>query len=105
MDSLEKLLEQKKQLEAKIRLAKNRLQREERKKDTRIKILLGAYVKSQPDLYERIIKSDEFNKYLIRENDRAVFNLDILDVKEPPVKTGGAKIAGSFEIQPDSDDL
>lgn len=42
--NLEKLLEQRTQLEARIQQARNREAAEERKRDTRRKILAGAYV-------------------------------------------------------------
>jgi len=75
--SLDKLLVQKKQLEARIHLIKSREKVKERKLDTRRKILIGAAV-------EYCIKSGNFSqdqltailsKGLISTRDRELFNL------------------------------
>lgn len=79
MDNLEKLLEQKKQIEERIKLLKNKKQAEERKKDTRSKIILGAFVKSKPELFQQIAGSEDFKKYVVREHDRALFDLEPTD--------------------------
>lgn len=51
---------------------KQKLKSEERKKDTRKKLLVGAWALTQ--LSEERLK-EKMNKYLTREDDRALFDL------------------------------
>jgi large subunit ribosomal protein L7/L12 len=74
---LELLLEQKSQLEAKIKLEKERELTRGRKNETRRKILVGAY------FIEKFTKSDsleklftELDKFLYKPKDRVLFGLD-----------------------------
>ena len=76
----QKLAQLKAQQEAK--LAKEERQKEQdRKDDTRIKILLGSYLKkkmdSNPDFNSQIL--DELENYLTAERDRKLFGLSPLD--------------------------
>ena len=74
-DSLTKLLEKKQKLEQQISNAKSRLKKVDRAADTRRKILIGAYFLEVK--YKG--KEDELTKmmegFLVRDNDRALFNL------------------------------
>jgi chaperonin cofactor prefoldin len=74
-DSLTKLLERKQRLEQQITNAKSRLKKVDRAADTRRKILIGAYFLEVK--YKG--KEDELTKmmegFLVRDNDRALFNL------------------------------
>jgi large subunit ribosomal protein L7/L12 len=84
--NLEKLLEQQKQIDAKVKLAKNRLAKQDKKDDTRRKILAGAYVleKCQKnENYPDFVK--ELDKFLFRKSDRSLFGLpsrESEDIKE-----------------------
>lgn len=73
---LERLEEQRKKLEARILLTKNKLKSSERKKDTRRKILIGAYYL---DNAVKENKTDDIKsameKFLKRNSDRALFDL------------------------------
>jgi hypothetical protein len=80
-DSLGKLLEKKQKLEQQIASAKALVKKVDRANDTRKKILVGAYfldVKYKD-------KEDELKKlmdgFLVRDNDRALFDLPPKDSK------------------------
>jgi hypothetical protein len=85
--TLEQKIEQQeqklKQLKAQKQLAreKERQKEQDRKDDTRIKILLGSYLKkkmdSNPDFNSQIL--DELENYLTAERDRKLFGLSPLD--------------------------
>jgi len=75
---LEQLLRKQEQLKAQIRQEKNKLNQQERKNDTRRKILLGA-------LMLDMMKKDELNEtkimkrldsFLSKETDRKLFELN-----------------------------
>jgi hypothetical protein len=77
--SLEKLKIQREKINNRIQLAESRLKTSERKKDTRKKILLGAYY------FDQAIKENKtddiksiMDKYLKRNSDRALFDLDLI---------------------------
>jgi len=74
--SLEKLLKQKEQLEARIKMMQTRTQLQSRKDETRRKILAGAYVLKK---YESENKGDEFiqelDQFLFKAGDRILFGL------------------------------
>lgn len=77
--SLEKLRIQREKLNFRIQLAESRLKNSERKKETRRKILIGSYH------LEQAIKDDNLatiklimDKYLKRNSDRVLFDLDLL---------------------------
>jgi hypothetical protein len=69
------------QQEAKLAKEKERQKEQDRKDDTRIKILLGSYLKkkmdSNPDFNSQIL--DELENYLTAERDRKLFGLSPLD--------------------------
>ena len=81
--ALEKLKAQREKINARIQATEARLKTSERKKDTRKKILLGSYYLDQA-LNES--KMDEvkliMDKYLKRNSDRALFNLELLPEAE-----------------------
>ncbi len=77
-EKLARLREKQKTIAAQIQREENRLKKEERKKDTRRKILVGAAV------LHKASKDSEYNKWLIhnlldgfldRTDDRALFGL------------------------------
>ena len=74
---LEKLLQKKKQLEAQIAVVKQREKAEERKKDTRRKILVGSVLMRMVEQGE--LEHDKLQKmldrHLSRAQDRALFGL------------------------------
>jgi septal ring factor EnvC (AmiA/AmiB activator) len=76
-EQLQKLLERKKELEQKIRSIKNRMKAEERKKDTRRKILVGAAVLSaaERDPKFRQWLMNLLDRSLTRPQDRELFDL------------------------------
>ena len=74
---LDRLKEQREKLNSRILLAENKVKSSERKKDTRRKILIGAYY------LDSAIKENKMHevksimeKYLKRNSDRALFDLD-----------------------------
>ena len=77
----QKLKQLKAQQEAKLAKEKERQKEQDRKDDTRIKILLGSYLKkkmdSNPDFNSQIL--DELENYLTAERDRKLFGLAPLD--------------------------
>ena len=77
--SLEKLKIQREKINARIQQAEARLKTTERKKETRKKILLGSYYL---DVATKENKIDEvktiMDKYLKRNSDRALFDLELL---------------------------
>jgi Tfp pilus assembly pilus retraction ATPase PilT len=77
--ALEKLKEQRDKLNARIQQKEARLKTSERKIDTRKKILIGSYFLDNAIKENKIdeIKS-MMDKYLKRNSDRALFNLELL---------------------------
>lgn len=77
----QKLAQLKAQQEAKLAKEKERQKEQDRKDDTRIKILLGSYLKkkmdSNQDFNSQIL--DELENYLTAERDRKLFGLSPLD--------------------------
>lgn len=86
-DRLAKLEQQRQQIHDSIRREKLKLAGEERKKDTRRKILIGSIIlneiKNDSALQERIQKL--LDAKLSRDDDRALF-----DLKPLPEKSNGA---------------
>lgn len=74
-EKLKKLLDKKQQLENRIKMEQNRLQRKERQEDTRRKILAGALMleeyKNKPEELKK-----KMDKFLSRDNDRELFGLE-----------------------------
>lgn len=80
MTEIEKLLEQKKQLENKIKTVKAKEAAKKRKIDTRKKVLLGATMMTavhNKDVEWHHLKA-LLNKYLIKDKDRVLFDLPTL---------------------------
>jgi len=73
-DKLQKLIDQRNQLEERIKRQKMKLDSQERQRDTRRKILAGAYLleqyKDRPDELKSML-----DKFLSRPADRELFNL------------------------------
>lgn len=74
---IEKLEQRKNLLERRLQLAKTRLKNEERKKDTRRKILVGAMLlaKAEEDLEARSALTRQLDSYLTAQRDRELFGL------------------------------
>jgi len=74
-EKINKLIEQEKALKAKIQLLKNREATKIRKYETRVKILLGAYLIEQfkNSNFEKNLL-DEMNKFLTRDKDKNIVN-------------------------------
>ena len=75
-DKLQKLIDQRNQLEERIKRQKMKLDSQERQRDTRRKILAGAYMlekyKDKPEELKSLL-----DKFLSRPADREIFNLNI----------------------------
>ena len=73
---LKRLMEQREKLDNRIQAAEARIKSSERKKETRRKILVGSYYL---DIAVTENKMDEIkdimDKYLVRDNDRILFDL------------------------------
>lgn len=87
-DKLEKLLAQRKAIDAQIQLEKNKANEQKRKDDTRRKILTGAAVldeaSKQPKFKEEIYNL--LSRFLKRNDERALFELPPLPVQETEAK-------------------
>ena len=74
-EKLQKLIEQKQQLENRIRNQRNKLEQQERQKDTRRKILVGALMLEEyKDKMEDLTK--KLDHFLVRPLDRELFGLE-----------------------------
>ena len=77
MSKLNRLVEQRKAIAARIRQEENKLRAGERKSDTRRKVLAGAAVlewaKRDNEFSSRLMA--ELKAFLVRDDDRALFNL------------------------------
>lgn len=74
--NLEKLLKRKDQLDARIKVAQTKTQLQNRKNETRRKILTGAYILekySQENRIDMLVK--ELDTFLSRPQDRSLFGL------------------------------
>jgi hypothetical protein len=94
-DKLEKLIAQRKALEARIRQEQNRENDRKRKQDTRRKILAGAVVLDEaagkPEYRAELYKL--LGRFLSRAEDRALFGLEPLpkveeDARKPEGNAG-----------------
>jgi len=85
-DKLQKLIDQRNQLEERIKRQKMKLDSQERQRDTRRKILAGAYLlekyKDRPDELKNLL-----DKFLSRPADRELFNLSITTPKTEEEKS------------------
>jgi predicted nucleic acid-binding Zn-ribbon protein len=81
-DKLKKLKEQQAKLKAKIQLEKNRISSQERKKDTRRKIITGALALTHADQHPQSDFAKQLNaliaEHVTKDQDRALFGLDPL---------------------------
>ena len=76
-DRMRKLEEQRARINAEIQRVRSRESQEERKRETRRKILAGAMVLdrvARKDLSEKLFKAD-MDRFLERNQDRALFGL------------------------------
>lgn len=74
--TLERLLQQQVKLDTKIKAIKTREAYQERKNETRRKILAGAYILEKHRKEETMhLLNKELDWFLIRKNDRALFGL------------------------------
>jgi large subunit ribosomal protein L7/L12 len=75
--TLDRLKEKRATLNARIQAAEARFKTEERKKDTRRKILVGSYYLDQAAKENNMHEiKEKMNTYLTRPSDRALFELD-----------------------------
>ncbi len=85
-DKLQKLIDQRNQLEERIKRQKMKLDSQERQRDTRRKILAGAYLlekyKDKPEELKNLL-----DKFLSRPADRELFNLNIQTPKTEEEKS------------------
>ena len=85
-DKLQKLIDQRNQLEERIKRQKMKLDSQERQRDTRRKILAGAYLlekyKDRPDELKNLL-----DKFLSRPADRELFHLNIQTPKTAEEKS------------------
>ena len=73
---LEKLVNRKERLEARVKLIKYRTMNKERKEDTRRKILAGAYILQQCERDNTLAAFiQELTQFLTRDADKALFKL------------------------------
>ncbi len=86
-EKIEKLEKKKGRIEAQIMAKEAREKKEKRKKDTRRKILIGAFIMDQ---YRKTGKMDRLEKmmdsYLKRDNDRELFNLPVKKSMAPKLE-------------------
>ena len=84
MSKLKKLIEQREAVNARIRQEQNKQRAGERKSDTRRKVLAGATVlewaKRDTEFSSRLMA--ELKRFLVRDDDRALFGLPPLPNKE-----------------------
>jgi hypothetical protein len=74
--TLEKLVNRKERLEARVKLIKYRTMNQERKNDLRRKILAGAYILHKYESDNQLaVFIQELNKFLSKDADKALFKL------------------------------
>ena len=89
-DRIRQLEEQRARINAEIQRVRSRESQEERKRDTRRKILAGAMVLdrvARGDLSEQLFKAD-MDRFLEREQDRALFDLPRKTAETKPAAQG-----------------
>ena len=85
-DRIRQLEEQRARINAEIQRVRSRESQEERKQETRRKILAGAMVLdrvARRDLAEKLFKAD-MDRFLERDQDRALFELPPRSPKQEP---------------------
>ena len=87
--ALEKLKKQREALDARIQAAEARSRNNERKKDTRRKILVGAYYLEQAQKNNQAWTALQqiMTGYLTRDSDRKLFDLSPLTVQQKETET------------------
>ena len=90
MDSkLQRLINKREAVNARIAQEQNKLRTNERRRDTRRKVLAGAAVlewaKRDSEFSSRLL--EELQHFLLRDADRILFDLKPQGVAEPPAKT------------------
>jgi hypothetical protein len=89
--TLEKLVNRKERLEARVKLIKYRTLNQERKNDARRKILAGAYILHKCESNNTLAAFiQELNQFLIRDADKALFKLPFKSVT--PVVPASARV-------------
>lgn len=83
-DKIEKL-----KVALKTQEEKEKQEERDRKNDTKIKILIGAYVKSDPQLFANITRNQKFTEFLLRDADRKLFGFPPLEKITSHEDTGG----------------
>ena len=89
-DRMRKLEEQRARINAEIQRVRSRESQEERKRETRRKILAGAMVLdrvARKDLSEKLFKAD-MDRFLERDQDRALFDLPRKTAETKPAAQG-----------------
>ena len=85
-DRIRKLEEQRARINAEIQRVKGRESQEERKRETRRLILMGAMLRdriARKELPEKLFKAD-MDRFLERDQDRALFDLSPQSRKQEP---------------------
>ena len=89
--TLEKLVNRKERLEARVKLIKYRTLNQERKNDARRKILAGAYILHKCQSNNTLTAFiQELNQFLTRDADKALFKLPFKSVN--PVTSGSTHV-------------
>ena len=81
---LKRLIEKREAVNARIKLEQNKVRSNQRKSDTRRKILAGAAVlqwAAKDEAFAKLLMA-ELGKFLVREDDRALFGLPLTGNKE-----------------------
>ncbi|HXH54581.1 MAG TPA: mobilization protein [Gammaproteobacteria bacterium] len=93
--TLEKLVNRKERLEARVKLIKYRTMNQERKNDLRRKILAGAYILHKCEADNTLaVFIQELNKFLSKDVDKALFKLPF---KSTPVGSAPAQTRAEAE--------
>ncbi len=102
-EKLAKLIEQRKALDAQIKLEQNRENEKKKKDDTRRKILAGAAVLDEAAKHPKFKAELEslLGRFLKRTDERALFGLPPLPV--PSTVDGGAGVIQTSEEKPASE--
>jgi len=85
-DRIRQLEEQRARINAKIQRVRSRESQEERKRETRRLILMGAMLRdriARKDLSEKLFKAD-MDRFLDRDQDRVLFDLPPRSSKKEP---------------------
>lgn len=90
---LEKLLQQKTQLEERIKDAKAKIRTQERKQDTRRKIIIGAIAENHAEMYPESEFAQELqrllNRHVLKPRDRELVGLPAISAADNFTKEAG----------------